>query len=123
MNPDDAKMAMRRNIVAALLRIEAATLLALGALMLIKAFGHHLEAPLALAGVVIFAILGALALLVSARGYLAGRDYGRAPAILLNLIALGVSYFQIQAHLWIAAVPTGALSFITLAFALSIIPR
>ena len=123
MYPDDAKMAMRRNIVAALLRIEAAALLALGAFMLIKSIGNHLEAPLALAGVVIFAILGALALLLSARGYLAGRDYGRAPAILLNLIFLGVSYFQVQAHLWIAAVPTGAISFITLAFALSIIPR
>lgn len=109
--------------MAALLRVEAAALLALGAFMLIKSMGNHLEAPLALAGVVIFAFLGALALLLSARGYLAGRDYGRAPAILLNLIALGVSYFQVQAQLWIAAVPIGAISLATLAFALSIIPR
>lgn len=123
MNPDDAKMASRRNIVATLLQVEAAALLALGAFMLIKSLGTHLEAPLALAGVVIFALLGAAALLLSARGYRAGRDYGRAPAILLNLIILGVSYFQVQAHLWIAAIPTGAISFVTLAFALSIIPR
>ena len=109
--------------MATLLQVEAAALLALGAFLLIKSIGSHLEAPLALAGVVIFAILGALALLLSARGFRDGRNYGRAPAILLNLIALGVSYFQVQAHLWIAAVPIGAISLVTLAFALSIIPK
>lgn len=109
--------------MATLLRVEAAALLALGAFLLIKSIGSHLEAPLALAGVVIFAILGALALLLSARGFRAGRNYGRAPAILLNLIALGVSYFQVQAHLWVVAIPLGAISLVTLAFALSIIPN
>jgi putative Mn2+ efflux pump MntP len=122
MNTDDAKMASRRNIVAALLQVEAAGLIALAAFMLIKSIGNHLEAPLALIGVVIFAILGALALLLSARGFRAGKNYGRSPAILLNLIALGVSYFQIQAHLWIAAIPMGVISFLTLAFALAIVP-
>lgn len=109
--------------MATLLQVEAAALLALGAFLLIKSIGHHLEAPLALAGVVIFAILGALALMLSARGFRAGRNYGRAPAVLLNLIALGVSYFQVQAHLWVAAVPLGAISLVTLAFALSIFPK
>lgn len=123
MSTDHAKMASRRNIVATLLQIEAAGLIALAAFMLIKSIGNHLEAPLALAGVVIFAILGALALLLSARGFRAGRNYGRSPAILLNLIALGVSYFQVQAHLWIAAIPIGVISFITLAFALAIVPQ
>jgi putative Mn2+ efflux pump MntP len=122
MKHDDAKMASRRKIVATLLQTEAAALLALGAFLLIKAIGNHVEAPLALAGVVIFALLGALALMLCARGFRAGRNYGRAPAILLNLIALGVSYFQVQAHLWLAAVPIGAISFMTLAFALTIIP-
>jgi putative Mn2+ efflux pump MntP len=123
MDTDDAKMASRRNIVATLLQIEAAGLIALGAFMLIKSIGNHLEAPLALAGVVIFALLGAGALLLSARGFRAGKNYGRSPAILLNLIGLGVSYFQVQAHLWAAAIPMGAMSFITAAFALSIIPK
>lgn len=123
MDIDDAKMASRRNIVATLLQVEAAGLIALAAFMLIKSIGNHLEAPLALAGVVIFAILGAIALLLSARGFRAGKNYGRSPAILLNLIALGVSYFQVQAHLWVAAVPMGAISFITLAFALAVIPQ
>lgn len=123
MNTDDAKMASRRNIVATLLQVEAAGLLALAAFMLIKAIGNHLEAPLALAGVVIFALLGAASLLLSARGFRAGRNYGRSPAILLNLIGLGVAYFQVQAHLWLAAIPIGALSFLALALAFSIIPR
>ena len=109
--------------MATLLQVEASALLALGAFMLIKSIGSRLEAPLALAGVVIFAFLGALAFLLSARGFRSGRNYGRSPAILLNLIALGVSYFQIQAHLWVVAVPMGAISLVTLAFALSIIPK
>ena len=108
--------------MATLLQVEAAGLIALGAFMLIKAIGNHLEAPLALAGVVIFATLGAVALLLSARGFRAGKNYGRSPAILLNLIALGVSYFQVQAHLWLAAIPMGAISLLTLAFALAIVP-
>ena len=122
MNPDDATTASRRNIVATLLQIEALALLALGAFLLIKSVGRHLEAPLALLGIVLFAILGGVALLLSARGFHAGRNYGRAPAILLNLIALGVSYFQVEAHLWIAALPLAAISLVTLAFALSITP-
>lgn len=109
--------------MATLLQVEAAALLALGAYLLIKSIGSHLEAPLALAGVVIFTLLGAIALLLSARGFRAGRNYGRAPAVLLNLIALGVSYFQGQAHLWVLAVPLGAISLVTLVLALSIFPN
>ena len=109
--------------MVALLHVEAVALLSLGAILLMKSIHTHLEAPLALAGVVIFAILGALALLLSARGYRAGRNYGRAPAVLFNLIALGVSYFQIQAHLWAVAIPLAAISLATLIFALSIIPN
>ena len=123
MSPDDAKKVARRNIVAALLKVEGAALLALGALLVIKSFGSHLEAPLALVGVVIFTILGAAALLISAKGFYAGRNYGRAPAILLNLIALGVSYFQMQAHLWVVALPLAAISLVTLILALSIVPH
>lgn len=123
MSPDDAKKASRRNIVAALLQVEGAALLSLGAILVIKSFHSHLEAPLALVGVVIFAILGAVALLLSAQGFRAGKNYGRAPAILLNLIALGVSYFQVQAHLWVVAAPLAAIALATLVLALSIIPH
>lgn len=123
MSPDDAKKVRRRNIVAALLQVEAAALLSLGAFLVIKSIGNHLQAPLALVGVVIFAILGATALLLSARGFRTGRNYGRAPATLLNLIALGVAYFQMQAHLWVVAVPLAAISLVTLILALSIVPN
>jgi len=123
MSPDDAKKVRRRNIVAALLQVEGAALLSLGAVLIIKSIHSHLEAPLALVGVVIFTILGAAALLVSAKGFRAGRNYGRAPAILFNLIALGVSYFQMQAHLWVVALPLAAISLATLVLALSIIPN
>jgi len=37
------------------------------------------------------------------RGYKLGKNYGRSPALLANLIALGVAYYQIQGAFYIGA--------------------
>lgn len=113
----------RRSIVATLLSIEAAAVLALVLFLVIKAMTSELEAPTALIGVVLFGLIGGIGLLAAARGFKNGKNYGRAPAILANLIALGVSYYQIQAHLWGLGIVLALISSVTLAFALSIIPE
>lgn len=123
MDSDDAKKSTRRNIVVTLLRVEAAVVFSLGAFLIVKSFTSTLEAPAALIGVIIFAILGGAGLLAAARGFQTHRNYGRAPAILANLIALGVSYFQMQAHLWAVAIPLAVIALLTLVFALSITPE
>ena len=122
MEMNAAKKASRRTIVATLLQVEAAVVLALGGLLIFKSFTSKPEAPGALIGEVLFALLGGIGLLAAARGFRTNRNYGRAPAVLANLIALGVAYFQISAHLWVVAIPLALVAAVTLAFALSIIP-
>jgi len=112
----------RRSIVASLLSIEAAMVLALGSYLLVKGVTSEVQALSALIGVIVFALLGGLGLLAAARGFRSARNYGRAPAVLANFIALGVAYFQMQANLWATAIPLALLAALTLALALSIIP-
>lgn len=109
--------------MVALLRIEGLVVFALGAFMIFQAFTSKGEAPLALVGVLLFAILGGSGLLLAARGFAAQRNYGRAPAVLANAIALGVAYYQAEARLWIAAVPLSIIAFATLLLALSLTPE
>jgi len=62
------------------------------------------QAPGALAGVILFATAGSIGLYSCSRGFAQHQSYGRAPALLANLIALGVSYFMISGHLvWVGA--------------------
>jgi hypothetical protein len=117
------KKEKRRTIAAALLSLEAAAVLALGGYLIVKSFTSKPEAPGALIGEVVFSFLGGIGLLVAARGFRTNRNYGRAPAVLANLIALGVSYFQIGAHLWIVGIPLAIIALVTLTLALSITPN
>ena len=109
--------------MATLLRLEAAVVFALGAFMIFKALTSQSEAPLATLGVVLFALLAGSGLLLAAKAFATGRNYGRAPAVLANAIALGVSYFQGQAHLWFSAIPLAILALTVLVLAISIIPE
>lgn len=121
--PNNGEVTRRGTIVAALLRFEAVAVLSLAALLIIKSIYSHPEAPMALAMEVLFALLASLGLMAAGRGFSKARNYGRAPAILANLIALGVSYFQMQAHLWLLAIPLALISLVTVALALSITPE
>lgn len=119
---DTPKAPQRRAIVVALLRFEALVVFALGAFMILEAFISEAEAPLALLGVILFAIAGGTGLWLAARGFATYRNYGRAPAVLANAIALGVAYYQVEARLWVAAIPLSIVAFATLLLALSLPP-
>ncbi len=108
--------------MASLLRVEAAMVLSLAIYLVVKSLISTPEAPAALIAEVLFAILGSVGLAAAAHGFKSGRNYGRSPAILANLIALGVSTFQMQAHLWALAIPLALLSLLTLILALSLTP-
>lgn len=123
MSAENAKKSRRRAIVATLLRIEAAMVLSLGIYLLVKSLVSTPEAPAALIAEVLFAILGCVALVAAAHGFKTGRNYGRSPAVLANLIALGVSTYQMQAHLWALAIPLALVALVTLLLALSITPE
>ena len=110
----------QRSIVATLLYIEAAIVFALALWLIVFSFTHENEEVAPLLGEISFAVIGALGLFAAGRGYARGKNYGRSPAILANLIALGVAYYQIQGHFYIGAVIILVLALPTLYFAFSI---
>jgi len=109
-----------RSTVSNLLYIEAAIVLSLGVWLATLGFTHDKKEMVPLIGVIVFALLGAAGLFASGRGYKNGKSYGRSPAILSNLIAVGVAYYQIQGHFYFGAVVILALALPTLYFAFSI---
>ncbi|CAN1644348.1 hypothetical protein MCERH3_00197 [Candidatus Nanopelagicaceae bacterium] len=109
-----------RSTVATLLYIEAAIVFALGLWLIFFSFTHENEEVAPLLGEISFAALGAIGLFIAGRGYARGKNYGRSPAILANLIAVGVAYYQIQGAFYIGAVIISALALPTLYFAFSI---
>jgi hypothetical protein len=110
----------RRSIVAILLYIEAALVISLGLWLIFFSFTHENEEVAPLLGEISFAVLGAIGLFLAGRGYARGKNYGRSPAILANLIAVGVAYYQIQGAFYVGAVIILALALPTLYFAFSI---
>lgn len=123
MEKDASKKQGLRTIATALLSLEAVLVLALGGFLIVKSFTSAVEAPSALIGEVLFALAGGFGLLAAAHGFRRNRNYGRAPAVLANLIALGIAYFQMDARLWIIAIPLALLASVTLVVALLIIPE
>ncbi len=113
----------RRAIAATLLFIEGALVLALGAWLIVLGITHENREILPLLGVLLFAIAGGLGLIQCGRGYKAGKNYGKAPAVLANLIALGVVKYQVEAGLYYLAIPIALLAVATLHFVLTIASR
>jgi hypothetical protein len=122
MSADNAKQDRKRTIAATLLYVEGALVLALAGWLVVLAFTHEDKEILPLLGVLLFAIAGGIGLIASGRGFATGKNYGRAPAVLANLIALGVAYYQIDGHFYLGAIPITLLAIATLYFALTIIP-
>ena len=110
----------KRSTVAALLYIEASLVLALGVWLVVLGFTHEKKELPPLIGVVVFAVLGAIGLFASARGYVNGKSFGRSPTILANLIAVGVAYYQIQGQFYVGAMVILVLALPTLYFAFMI---
>jgi len=112
-----------RKSISILLYIESAIVFALAGWLVTLGFTHDQKELAPLIGVIVFAVLGAGGLFASGRGYKNGKNYGRSPAILANLIALGVAYFQIQGHFYLGAVVILPLALSTIYFAFSIANR
>ena len=113
----------RRNIVITLLNLEGAVVLSLGAFLIFKSITADSFELAPLAGEIFFAAIGGLGLLASAYSFKNKRHFGRAPAVLANLIALGVAKYQFEGGLWFIALPLVIVAVITLYCALTIVPE
>jgi hypothetical protein len=114
---DTPNLSTKRATVASLLYVEAGLVFALGAWLTVLGFTHEEKEMAPLLGVIVFAVLGAAGLFACARGYVNGKNFGRSPTILANLIAVGVAYYQVQGHFYVGAVIILLLALPTLYFA------
>jgi len=115
---------LRRSTVVALLRIEGVFILGLGLYLIVKGLvtGGSIE-WFVISGILFMTLFGGIGLLVSANGYKAKKMYGRAPAVLANLIAIGVSKYIFEAGFWWAALPLALYAALTIYCAVSIVPE
>lgn len=123
MAQDPSKAVKARAVVASLLAVEAVVIAALGVWLIVLAIQADSFEFLPLLGDLLFVILGSGGLAASAAGYRRGKYFGRSPAVLANLIALGVVSYQVQAGLWLVAIPLTVLALATLVAALRAIPE
>lgn len=92
-----------------LLLAESLLVFALGLYMVALGFTHDKD-WLPYLSVTGFAFVGCAALFALARGVKNGKRWANSPAILANLIALGVAKYQFEAGVYWLAVPISAMA-------------
>ena len=97
-----------------LLRLESLIILGLVIYLLVAPLISEVNVPAALSAEIIFGLLASIGLWASASGFKQKKSFGRAPAVLANLIALGVSYYMITGKLLIVGIPLAILAAVTL---------
>ena len=97
-----------------LLRIESLLVLLLVLFLLIAPLVSSVTAVESLGAEILFGLLGSLGLWFCSVGFSKQKSFGRAPAVLANLIALGVSYYMISGGFIAVGIPLAVLSCLTL---------
>jgi len=97
-----------------LLRFESLLITGIVVYLLIAPLISSVSLPKALGAEIIYGLLGAAGLWVSAHGFKQKRSYGRAPAVLANLIALGVAYYMITGNFLLVGIPLAILALVTI---------
>ena len=104
MNASEKPLSNVVRISQLLLLAESLLLFAIGIYMVALGFTHDKD-WLPFLSVTAFAFIGSAALFSLARGVREGKRWANSPAILANLIALGVAKYQFEAGVYLLAVP------------------
>lgn len=116
--------AWRATIAAALLLVEAIVVFSLALYLIIQNFvADNVDDRHALIGEIIYSTSGAVILALLALGFYKNRTVQRAPAVLINLIFLGVSTYMFSEGLWALGLVTFLISATTVVVAVSVIPE
>ena len=92
-----------------ILRLEAAIVFLIGLYMVALGFTHD-KSWMPYLSVLGFAFVGSAALYALSKGAREGKRWANSPAILANLIALGVAKYQFEAGLYWLAIPIAAMA-------------
>ena len=115
--------AWRSTIAASLLMFEALVVLALDIYLIIQNFtADNVDDRHALLGEIIYATAGAAVLALLAFGFHKNKKAQRSPAVLINLIFLGVSTYMFGEELWLLGLVTFLVAGTTVVAAISVIP-
>ena len=102
-----------RNRAQLLLKFESLLILSLVTYLLVAPLISSVTAPESLGAEIVFGLIGSAGLWVCARGFKSGKSFGRAPAVLANLIALGVAYYMISGGFLLVGIPLAILALVT----------
>ena len=98
-----------KKLASTLLLVEALVVASLGLYMVALGFTHD-KAWMPYLSVIAFAFVGSAALFALSHGVKESKRWANSPAILANLIALGVAKYQFEAGLYWLALPITAMA-------------
>ena len=110
-------------IAATLVRIEALFLAVLAIYLAVRTATSKVEELDAILAEIIFLSFASAGLFFAGSGFIAKRNFARAPTVLANLIALGVAYYMIDGERDLLGIGLGSFALVTLLAALSAIPH
>ena len=110
-------------IAATLVRVEALFLAGLAIYLAVRTATSKVEELDAILAEIIFLSFASAGLFFAGRGFIAKRNFARAPTVLANLIAIGVAYYMIDGERGLLGVGLGSFALVTLLAALAAIPH
>ena len=110
-------------IAATLVRLEALLLAGLASYLAIRTATSKVEELDAILAEIVFLSIASTGLFFAGRGFIAKRNFARAPTVLANLIALGVAYYMIDGERDLLGIGLGSFALVTLLAALAAIPH
>ena len=110
-------------IAATLVRLEALFLAGLAIYLAIRTATSKVEELDAILAEIIFLSFASVGLFFAGSGFIAKRNFARAPTVLANLIAIGVAYYMIDGERDLLGIGLGSFALVTLLAALSAMPH
>ena len=110
-------------VAATLVRLEALFLAGLASYLAIRTATSKVEELDAILAEIVFLSIASTGLFFAGRGFIAKRNFARAPTVLANLIAIGVAYYMIDGERDLLGIGLGSFALVTLLAALAAIPH
>ena len=110
-------------IAATLVRLEALFLAGLASYLAIRTATSKVKELDAILAEIIFLSIASTGLFFAGKGFIAKRNFARAPTVLANLIAIGVAYYMIDGERDLLGIGLGSFALVTLLAALAAIPH
>lgn len=97
-------------LASTLALVEGLIVASLGVFLIINSFVSDVEAPSAWLVEIAFAALGSIGLISASRGLRNRKNWGRAPVVLANLIAIPVAYYLVTSDRTFLGVVLGLIA-------------